>query len=1113
MRIQSTLLIATAIVAAVPGFARHNRVTVTTYGDAAGTAARAAVTEMYFDGLGRQTLSVSRGAGGAGEDVWTRTDYDRRGNVWRQWSPTPVAASAPLTAPPSAQALESAAEAFYGREQFPYTRTEYELWATNRPEYVYGPGAIWQSHPSRTEYGTNNSAVRILLAEGGRLKAVGMYRPGTLRRRMDTDADGTSVTVFTDRLGRRICERRKAAHGTQTMETRFVYDIRGDLRYVVSPEGFALIEAEEDGYAPANAVLLYCDRYDYDIWHRVVSRTPAGCEAVEYVYDRLGRVVMWRDAALRAAGRWHVTKYDASMRRVVEGSAPCRQTRETLQSLYGDSLFVERFIADYNKAEGSLQYTENCGPAGFEAVQAWYYDDYTFTTGHIPYASAPAVEGLCGGADAPLRTSAGCLCTGMARKLDGDTWYTVTRYDDYARPAWTCNYDLYGQNTRRTTRIAHDFRGRVTARAERLETIMECTPTEGHTAVWNYAYDLAGRQTSVSLAVDGGSASTVATYTYDGVGRLASKSFGTVGNGTSEEYVYDARSNVTGVSGSGFAQTAYFGTNPVEGGASRYLSPCAASERQYGAEGEGVLQTMWTYRYDGFGRLAEASATDAVSAPDRALGEVFEYDRNSNILSLERVYAGEPVQDAAMSYVGNRLTGVNDASMPYNKDVVPSFAAGTYALEYDGDGRLVTDGTRGITSIKYTMDGTSLPTRIDLGADNKVYSSYLPDGTLIARDFRSVRTRTTVRVNSKGDTIVRTIREPVIDHTLYRGDWEINGSVWRLNTPEGIARVVKNASTSDAQGGASVGRTFTHLWYVRDRLGSVRTVLDDNGTIRQCTMFYPSGLPVQLFGTKRVTDRAHISNRWSNFAGLGWHDNTARWHDAILDRFTTPDPKAADYPSFSPYAHCAANPLRFTDPTGMDIYVFNEYGVLTNVEKYDAVDIVKVEGKDEVAVFTPGTIEKHKKLEWDSDGSWFVMQIRGDENGTEAFEYLARNTKVEWSQLMLGQEGDKGLNIVSTSHCEIHDKSGPNLVFLQYQYGYNVRQDIHSHPKSNIAENWLPSGLDVNNNATKYGDIAHASAQWKLSLQMKSRIVYRVYDANTGSYTNYYPFHYYQKKR
>ena len=1082
---QSTLLIATAIVAAVPCYAAHNRVTVTTYGDAAGTAARAAVTEMYFDGLGRQTLSVSRGAGGAGEDVWTRTDYDRRGNVWRQWSPTPVAASAPLTTPPSAQALESAAEAFYGREQFPYTRTEYELWATNRPEYVYGPGATWQSHPSRTEYGTNNStgdrAVRILLAEGGRLKAAGMYRPGTLRRQVDTDADGTSVTVFTDRLGRRICERRKAAHGTQTMETRFVYDIRGDLRYVVSPEGFALIEAEEEGYAPANAVLLYCDRYDYDIWHRVVSRTPAGCEAVEYVYDRLGRVVMWRDAALRAAGRWHVTKYDASMRRVVEGSAPCRQTRETLQSLYGDSLFVERFIADYNKAESSLQYTENCGPAGFEAVQAWYYDDYTFATGHIPYASAPAVEGLCGGADAPLRTSAGCLCTGMARKLDGDTWYTVTRYDDYARPAWTCNYDLYGQNTRRTTRIAHDFRGRVTARAERLETIMECTPTEGHTAVWNYAYDLAGRQTSVSLAVDGGSASTVATYTYDGVGRLASKSFGTVGNGTSEEYVYDARSNVTGVSGSGFAQTAYFGTNPVEGGASRYLSPCAASERQYGAEGEGVLQTMWTYRYDGFGRLAEASATDAVSAPDRALGEVFEYDRNSNILSLERVYAGEPVQDAAMSYVGNRLTGVNDASMPYNKDIVPSFAAGSYALEYDGDGRLVADGTRGITDIKYTTDGMGLPTRIDLSADNKVYSSYLPDGTLIARDFRSVRTRTTVRVNSKGDTIVRTIREPVIDRTLYRGDWEISGypgsGGWRINTPEGIASIVRN-------GADAAGRTFTHLWYVRDRLGSVRTVVDDNGTIRQCTMFYPSGLPVQLFGTKRVTDRAHIGNRWSGFAGLGWHDNTARWHDAILDRFT--------------------------DPTGMDIHRYDEAGnyieTITNSEGVDTVQI---------GHYTDGEFVVRKMETLSANGAFkrffdttngennlSYITIRGDENAYKVFKLFADITGVEWTLVQTGMSGDKGLNFICTSLEESTNSATSNLYNNMLLFGYTLRSQIHNHPQGTE----LPSGIPGRTMPkTGGGDIKVAQQITEYSGQTPSFYIY-IKGKGLIRYTPYYPY-------
>ena len=40
--------LAVCLVWTVPGFAQHNRVTVTTYGDAAGAAARAAVTETFF---------------------------------------------------------------------------------------------------------------------------------------------------------------------------------------------------------------------------------------------------------------------------------------------------------------------------------------------------------------------------------------------------------------------------------------------------------------------------------------------------------------------------------------------------------------------------------------------------------------------------------------------------------------------------------------------------------------------------------------------------------------------------------------------------------------------------------------------------------------------------------------------------------------------------------------------------------------------------------------------------------------------------------------------------------------------------------------------------------
>ena len=273
-----------------------------------------------------------------------------------------------------------------------------------------------------------------------------------------------------------------------------------------------------------------------------------------------------------------------------------------------------------------------------------------------------------------------------------------------------------------------------------------------------------------------------------------------------------------------------------------------------------------------------------------------------------------------------------------------------------------------------------------LTPDNRVLSSHLADGTLLARGFHSMRTRTIVRVNSDGDTIIRTRRESVVDRKLYRGDWEISGSgtVWRLNTPEGIATVVKDAdATAD-----NTGRTFTHLWYVRDRLGCVRTVVDDAGTIRQCTMFYPSGLPVQLFGTERVTDRAHIGNRWINFAGLGQHDNTARWHDAILGRFTTPDPKSADYPSLSPYAHCAANPLRFTDPTGCDTVMVNYADGKWKIEdtqlaEGDDIFIINVDGKEQQYVFNIGDYGDRVdalNLEITDEFALGIMHVSGSED-------------------------------------------------------------------------------------------------------------------------------------
>ncbi len=81
--------------------------------------------------------------------------------------------------------------------------------------------------------------------------------------------------------------------------------------------------------------------------------------------------------------------------------------------------------------------------------------------------------------------------------------------------------------------------------------------------------------------------------------------------------------------------------------------------------------------------------------------------------------------------------------------------------------------------------------------------------------------------------------------------------------------------------------------------------------------------------------------------GLGWYDNRARVLDALTGRFTTPDPLAERYPDQSPYAHCANNPVRNIDPTGMDIWMIDERGSIQSYEKtmdFDAVRIVDGQG-------------------------------------------------------------------------------------------------------------------------------------------------------------------------
>lgn len=79
---------------------------------------------------------------------------------------------------------------------------------------------------------------------------------------------------------------------------------------------------------------------------------------------------------------------------------------------------------------------------------------------------------------------------------------------------------------------------------------------------------------------------------------------------------------------------------------------------------------------------------------------------------------------------------------------------------------------------------------------------------------------------------------------------------------------------------------------------------------------------------------------------LNLYDFEARMYDPALTRFMSPDPLADRYPSVSPYAYCANNPLRFTDPSGMKILDIDQEGNILKITDKTPTDIIRIVGDD-----------------------------------------------------------------------------------------------------------------------------------------------------------------------
>ena len=115
-------------------------------------------------------------------------------------------------------------------------------------------------------------------------------------------------------------------------------------------------------------------------------------------------------------------------------------------------------------------------------------------------------------------------------------------------------------------------------------------------------------------------------------------------------------------------------------------------------------------------------------------------------------------------------------------------------------------------------------------------------------------------------------------------------------------------------------------YYHPNHLGSTCYVTDENASVVQGFLYAPFGEITNeynnSFGNNVLPKYSFNAKELDEETGFYYYE--ARYYQPPT--FTSRDPLFEKYPTFSPYAYCVNNPVKFIDPTGEEIVIFGENG-------------------------------------------------------------------------------------------------------------------------------------------------------------------------------------------
>ena len=746
--------------------------------------------------------------------------------------------------------------------------------------------------------------------------------------------------------------KRTEAPDDSNLITQFGYDALGNMTYVVHPDGYAERVDYDNAnrkireyfsFAPPHYYAMTSDDpkvkteytyYDNDQLKSVTSYDYAGAQLsfTEYTYDKRGRkasVIENIDASTQAVTNY--TYSDTGMNSPIGGGDPCLyhiKIEKVTDAASTDTYISLEFHGQPHKiVYPSLDYEEMTyhGHGLLKTKTVWdgvdkstvdyEYDAYGKLKQKIyTYNGAAPQEYIDYAYTDRIFGEYGQVATITDHRDDGNrpgdsagSSYNFT-YDSH----WSQNLLSYeGDNGTSTYTVNYEY-----SNAFNKKTKVEVVT--GGSTIYDvgYNYDMAGRLVDVN-ASNGSSIDEIAGFTYtEGQQNLQGATYYLDGN------LEDDKLNIT-YDYTGNNQLAYIDatvnsqTDPV------YNFDASASPRDFDGLGrldeatEKIMNSSSQlkthnidFAYDRRSQLTGTSISNISGAANNTWEGNYVYNKDGNI--DERTLDGDTDE---FQYTGDLMTGIVDtATFIWNDNGQLITGPSSIAYKYNWDGKL-----------RHAKDGT-----------NHLRIKYDPMGNRVWRRYpNSSATPTKYVVDIVGNL-------PVVL-------CEIEGSsVTRSYIHTNDGRLIAQRAG---------GQNAVEYFYVTDRLGSVRLLVDSAGAVKNRYSYDPFGNTFSTESEEAVTNNFMFTGQWHD-SEIDQYYMRARMSDPDMMRFTRRDPIDGVFnrpQTLNKYLYCRNDPVNLLDPSGLDAYYLT-FGYVG--EWY-------------------GSIAQQVGIAWDDKGGWGLMYMTG----------------------------------------------------------------------------------------------------------------------------------------